>query len=58
MISYKAVDKKSRKNVLDDKVERGMFERANHYSVLANMEITSVDGSGRIIVKEVNYVLV
>lgn len=34
MIDYIAVDEKLRKDVLDAKVVRGMFEGSNHYAVL------------------------
>ena len=39
MIDYKAVDEKLRKDVLDAKVVRGMFERSDHYTVLAQIRI-------------------
>lgn len=38
MIDYKAVDEKLRKDVLDAKVNMGMFEGSDYYAVLAKMK--------------------
>ncbi len=43
MIDYIATDEKLRKDVLDAKVVREMFEESDHYTVLAKMKI--IDGS-------------